>query len=124
MRGVRETLAGRVAISLATQESRRLPSRAGFSEIVKRFRHRGKEVDVRFWRTRDGREIDFLVEHRGRVHPIEVKLGFPSTQTLPRLSAIAASNWERGQVVTLAVSATQALTEKWRAVPPWAIELG
>jgi uncharacterized protein len=95
-----------------------------FSEIVKYFRHRGKEVDVRFWRTRDGQEIDLLVEHRGRVHPIEVKLGFPSPQALPRVASIAAPNWERGQVVTLALAAPQALTEEWRAVPPWDVELG
>lgn len=95
-----------------------------FSEIVKHFRHRGKELDVRFWRTRDGQEIDLLVEHRGRIHPIEVKLGLPSPQTLPRLASIAAPNWERGQVVTLAISTAQALSEEWRAVPPWELELG
>lgn len=94
-----------------------------FSEVFKYFRHRAKEVDVRFFRTRDGREIDLLVEHQGKVYPIEVKLGLPSTSTLPRLSDIAPPNWERGQVVSLAVTSAETLTKDWRVVPPWALEL-
>ncbi|MBN1610655.1 MAG: ATP-binding protein [Polyangiaceae bacterium] len=90
-----------------------------FSEICKRFRHQVREVDVRFWRTRDGQEIDLLVEHQGRVHPVEVKIGMPSPAALPPLTRIAAPNWERGQVVTLAVTTTQTLSAEWRAVPPW-----
>lgn len=113
-----------------TGEQLRLGPQAGaafethvFSEILKRFRHRAKEVDVRFWRTRDGQEIDFLVEHQGRVYPIEVKLGLPSPTSLPPLASIAAPNWQPGQVVTLAITAAQQINEQWRAVAPWDLEL-
>ncbi|MCC7383747.1 MAG: ATP-binding protein [Deltaproteobacteria bacterium] len=92
------------------------------SEILKRFRHRAREVEVRFWRTRDGQEIDLLVEARGRVHPIEVKLGLPAARALPRLGAIAAPSWTTGHVVTLAISTGQALSEEWRAIPPWELD--
>ncbi len=56
-----------------------------FSEIYRRFRHRALEVQMHFWRTRDGQEIDFLVEYGGEVWPIEVKLGSPRSASLPPL---------------------------------------
>ena len=46
-------------------------------DIRERFRHRAREAQVHFWRTRDGQEIDFLVENDGKTFPIEVKLGSP-----------------------------------------------
>lgn len=90
-----------------------------FSEIVKLFKYKAQEVEVRFWRTRDGQEIDLLVEHRGRVHPIEIKLGMPRAAALPNLARIADPNWARGQVVSLAVTKPDGLNEEWRLVPPW-----
>jgi len=94
-----------------------------FAEIFKHFRHRAKEVDIRFFRTRDGEEIDLLVEYQGKVSPIEVKLGLPKASALARLSPIASANWKQGQVVSLAVTGSQAVTDEWRAVPPWHLEL-
>ncbi len=76
-----------------------------FSEILRRFRHRAQEVEIHFWRTRDGQEIDFLVEHGGRVWPVEVKLGSPRYERLPALQRIAEPNWRPGQVVSLAAPA-------------------
>ena len=35
------------------------------ANILQRFRHRAREVQIHFWRTRDGQEIDFLVERVG-----------------------------------------------------------
>jgi len=43
-------------------------------EIVKTLWHRGEEPQVYFWRTSAGMEVDILVEMRGRLIPIEVKL--------------------------------------------------
>jgi len=43
-------------------------------EIVKTLWHRGEEPQVYFWRTSAGMEVDILVETRGRLIPIEVKL--------------------------------------------------
>ena len=51
------------------------------ADILKRFRHQAREVQVHFWRTRDGQEIDFLVENDGKTFPIEVKLGSPRYDT-------------------------------------------
>jgi uncharacterized protein len=109
-----------------TAELLRLGPQAGaafethvFSELVKRFKYRAQELDIRFWRTRDGEEIDLLLEHRGRIHPIEVKLGMPRASALPSLARAAGPSWARGQVVSLAVTTAQDLNEEWRLVPPW-----
>ena len=50
---------------------------------------------------------------------VDVELGMPSPALLFRLAPLAAPNWERGQVVTLAIETAQPLSEDWRAVPPW-----
>lgn len=47
---------------------------AVLAEIVKTFWHRGEEPQVYFWRTATGVEVDIVVETRGRIVPIEVKL--------------------------------------------------
>jgi predicted AAA+ superfamily ATPase len=47
---------------------------AVLTEIVKTYLHRGEEPRVYFWRTSTGTEVDILVETRGSIVPIEVKL--------------------------------------------------
>lgn len=73
-----------------------------FSNLLRRFRHCALEADIHYWRTRDGQEVDFLVEHAGRVWPIEVKLGSPRHDRLAPLHRIRDENWQPGQVVSLA----------------------
>lgn len=72
------------------------------AEIHRHFRHRARDVGIHFWRTRDGQEIDFLVEHAGNVWPVEAKLGSPRHERLAPLRRIAEPNWQPGQVVSLA----------------------
>ena len=47
---------------------------AVLSEIIRSLLHRGKEPSVYFWRTAAGTEVDILVQSRGKLVPIEVKL--------------------------------------------------
>jgi hypothetical protein len=89
-------------------ESLRLGPMAGaiyethvLGELIRHFRHRAREVDITYWRTRDGQEIDFLVETAGRVHPIEVKMGTPDGRLLPKLGPLSEPNWATGRVVSL-----------------------
>lgn len=72
-----------------------------FGEVLRHYRHRAREVEITYWRTRDGEEIDFLVEAAGRVCPIEVKMGTPDGRALPRLERMADSRWDAGRVVSL-----------------------
>jgi predicted AAA+ superfamily ATPase len=44
------------------------------TEIVKSWWHRGTSAPVYCWRTKDGNEVDVLIEQDGRVHPVEIKL--------------------------------------------------
>ena len=95
------------------------------ADILKRFRHRAREVEVRFWRTRDGQEIDFLVENDGRTFPVEVKLGSPRYTALPRLDRIAGPSWREGQVVSLVAEAEPVrLKEGWSLCSPGALNVG
>jgi predicted AAA+ superfamily ATPase len=44
-----------------------------FAEILKSYWHNGKEPDIYFYRDKEKREIDFIIEEGGVLHPIEVK---------------------------------------------------
>ena len=95
------------------------------SGVLKRFRHRAREVQIHFWRTRDGQEIDFLVENDGKTFPVEVKLGSPRYAALPRLDRIAESGWQEGQVVSLVAEAKPVrLDDGWTLCSPGALDLG
>ncbi len=95
------------------------------AEILKRFRHRAREVQVHFWRTRDGREIDFLVETDGRTYPVEVKLGSPRYDRLAPLEKVAGPGWREGQVVSLAASESPVrLRDDWTLCAPGSLDVG
>jgi predicted AAA+ superfamily ATPase len=70
--------------------------------ILRHFLHRAREVEVYFWRTRDGEEIDFLVEAGGAVYPVEVKLGLPNPESIVSLTPIREGHWRGGSVISLA----------------------
>jgi len=84
-----------------------------FGQLLRYFRHRAREVDITFWRTRDGEEIDFLVEAGGRVTPVEVKLGTPDARRLPRLEKIAERSWQPGRVLSLTSLGSGTEREPW-----------
>lgn len=95
-----------------------------FGDIVRRLRHRLQEAEISFWRTRDGQEIDFLVELGGRCFPIEVKMGRPKPKDCVSLAPIADSNWEAGQIVSLSAEARAVpLSADWKLVSPAGLEL-
>jgi len=43
------------------------------AELAKCFYHRGLPPDLWYWRSRDGWEVDLLVELSGKLHPVEIK---------------------------------------------------
>ena len=94
------------------------------AEILKRFLHRARQVRIHFWRTRDGQEVDFLVETGGRIYPVEVKLGSPRHERLVPLEKIADASWEPGQVVSLAAESTVRIAERWTMCPPALLDVG
>ena len=42
-------------------------------EVLKSWWHQGKDPSLYHYRDKDGREIDLLIAHDGRLHPVEVK---------------------------------------------------
>lgn len=95
------------------------------AEAIKCFRHRAREVEVHFWRTRDGQEIDFLIESDGKTWPVEVKLGSPRYDRLPPLERIGEPHWQMGQVVSLTAPVEPVpLTDHWWLCAPAALDVG
>ena len=45
------------------------------SELIKQRTHRGKEVNLYYWRDKTGHEIDLVVEEVLKLFPIEIKAG-------------------------------------------------
>lgn len=41
-----------------------------------------QEIDVKYWRTKSGAEVDFIVEDNGKLLALEVKSGIPRTRSL------------------------------------------
>ncbi len=44
------------------------------AELAKLFYHRGLSPALWYWRSREGQEVDLLVEFAGKLHPIEIKI--------------------------------------------------
>lgn len=86
--------------------------------LLSAFRHRALTPRVSFWRDRDGREIDFLVETRRGVVPIEVKTGMPGR--LPPLARLRDDGWTKGIVLSLAQPAgsTAEVHDDWTMASP------
>ena len=43
------------------------------SEIIKSYWHNGERANVYFYRSKDKKEIDLIIEHRGVLYPVEIK---------------------------------------------------
>src|SRR3989338_401994 len=52
------------------------------SEVIKSYWNNGEEPDLYFWRTRDGDEIDLVLEKGGHLHAAEIKLSRPANTRL------------------------------------------
>ncbi|MFV2070070.1 MAG: ATP-binding protein [Pirellulales bacterium] len=75
------------------------------SELVKSYWHRGRDAPLWFWRTKDKKEIDVILEEGGRLHPLEVKLtGSPTIAMAKHILALRDSepSIRDGTIVCLA----------------------
>lgn len=91
------------------------------SEILKSYWHQGKNPRVSFYRDKDGREIDLLIEENGKFYPIEIKKksnpSIADIKAFTRLASLKLSLGE-GAVICLA-SAHLPIKEGVTAVPAW-----
>lgn len=75
------------------------------SEIIKSYWHNGREAPVSFWRTKEGREVDLIIEEEGQLFPVEIKMTMrpdkrmaSGIQQLRKLN----DNVSRGAIICLA----------------------
>jgi predicted AAA+ superfamily ATPase len=54
------------------------------SEMIKSYWHRGHEAPLWFWRTKEGHEVDLIIEEEGRLFPIEIKMSMTPDMNVAR----------------------------------------
>lgn len=54
------------------------------SELVKSYWHRGRDAPLWFWRTKEKKEIDVILEDASQLHPIEIKLTGSPTKPMAK----------------------------------------
>ena len=93
------------------------------SAWVKAFHHRGLSPTLYYWRSRDGLEVDLLVDHDGRLYPVEAK----ATATVTPRHAAALIKWRElaGEaasptgLIVANVPARISVAPGVRAIPWW-----
>lgn len=86
-----------------------------FQEIVRYFSNRVKSFELTFWRTRDGQEIDFIVEADQKRYAIECKIGTPTIKALVKdhhLDELELAGCYVASLTALGRDPTK-LTERW-----------
>ena len=77
------------------------------SEMIKSYWHRGREAPLWFWRTKEGHEVDLIIEEEGRLFPIEIKMSMTPDMNVARgilqLKKLS-DNVSKGAIVCMAES--------------------
>ena len=93
------------------------------AELAKLFYHRGLPPALWYWRSQDGWEVDILVELRGKLHPVEVKLTATPrpahAENVVRWRSLAGDKAGSGLVVTRAEEASSLVPGV--RVTPWSL---
>lgn len=91
-----------------------------FGSIYRFLRHRGLDANIHFLRTREGLEVDFIVETFRGIFPVEVKSGSPDARALPDLSSFQDERWKPASVISLAMIGRDAapIAKHWIARSP------
>lgn len=77
------------------------------TEILKSFLHLGREAPLWFFRDRDGREIDLVIEAGDRLHPVEIKKkATPTPSDCAAFSAIPPERRGTGAVLCFSETRT------------------
>lgn len=94
-----------------------------FTELLKSYWHNAKEPNIYFYRDRDGKEIDFLLEMNNTLYPIEVKKTMlPDKTMIKNFSVLNNLKKEIGKGVLLSLKPEVSyITETTLSVPIWSI---
>ncbi len=96
-----------------------------FAELVRFFSSRAKSFEICFWRSRDGEEIDFIVEDGEKRFAIECKVGTPLPKSLAKTKRLDELELSNAYVATLTAlnRAPWKVTEQWTACSPTELPL-
>lgn len=68
------------------------------SEIIKSYWHNGKQIQIYFYRDKEKKEIDVLIEENGKLYPIEIKKSAnPATKDIKNFSMLDTISKPKGQ---------------------------
>jgi len=68
------------------------------SEIIKSYLHNGKRAPIYYYRDKDKREIDLLIEDGGVLHPVEIKKSSnPDKSAIKYFDILTNKNIKRGE---------------------------
>lgn len=96
-----------------------------FSELYRYHAHRGIPCEFHFWRTRDGREVDFVLSSELGTEAIEVKMSIPDPRELVPTDALAEFGVRRHTVLALAATPSDqpvSLGSDWQLRSPHRLE--
>lgn len=89
------------------------------SEIQKSYQNIGKEPYLYYYRDKDAKEIDLLMEGDGQLHPIEIKkTATPEKKMISNFSVIEKSPLERGTGAVLCLSEKLGAFDKDNLIVP------
>lgn len=89
------------------------------SEIQKSYQNVGKESYLYYYRDKDAREIDLLMERDGQLHPIEIKkTATPEKKMISNFSVIEKSPLRRGTGAVLCLSEKLGAFDKENLIVP------
>jgi predicted AAA+ superfamily ATPase len=93
------------------------------SEIIKSYRNSATEPYLYYYRDRDAREIDIIIERDGELHPIEIKkTATPDRRLLRAFGAIGKSPLRRGTGAVLCMAENLGAFDRENLiVPVWMI---
>lgn len=93
------------------------------SEIIKSYRHNAKTPYLYYYRDKDGREIDLLIEADGKLHPVEIKkTAHPEKRMTAAFSVIDKAHLQRGTGVVICLAeGLSAFDRNTLIVPSWFI---
>lgn len=86
-------------------------------EIIKSYQHNGKAPNIYYYRDKDKKEIDVIIERNGKLYPIEIKkTGNPDKKMIKNFSVIPYERLGEGALICL-VQDYLPITENVNAIP-------
>lgn len=87
------------------------------AEVLKSYLHNGKKAPIYFYRDKDKKEIDIIIEQNGKLHPVEIKkTAKPDKSLVKSFDILPEQNRAEGAVVCLC-NEDLPLTEGVNSIP-------